>query len=549
MLPVPPGVAGDLWIGGAAVARGYWRQPRLTQERFIADPCPDSPHALLYRTGDRARWRDDGQLEFLGRADHQVKIRGHRVELGEIEAVLLGHPDVRSAAVVVRGATETSRSLVAFVTVVRGVALQPTDVRMWLRARLPDAMVPTRVSVLSALPINPNGKIDRRSLESLAVEEILITDSVDVAGDPILADRFESYGSTSLAPTLLEAELARVWRQLFMCDDVDLTADFFQMGGDSLMAVQMAVQLERLLGRRIPIATLFEATTISSLARLMADESWVPAWKSLVALQPSGSQTPLFVVHGKGGDVFYAQRFARMLGPDQPVYGIRASEIEGQEIPQGGIEEMARGYAREIRSLQPEGPYRLAGYSIGGWFAYALATELRREGHEVIIFVFDTNPMCRLPWNARRTQRLWRFLVSISGHLQYAREMTGMPVKAWPQHLAVKTSRVVRRFMATFRKRPVNTEPVNTGAGDRFTRAVARFSARCIEARVEFFQARAPWIPWLRAVPQIRVWRLLVRGPVRVHHLACRHGEIFSERHLPALVAVVNRVLKDDRLS
>jgi hypothetical protein len=112
---------------------------------------------------------------------------------------------------------------------------------MWLRARLPDAMVPTRVSVLSALPINPNGKIDRRALESLAVEEILITDSVDVAGDPILADRFESYGSTSLAPTLLEAELARVWRQLFMCDDVDLTADFFQMGGDSLMAVQMAV--------------------------------------------------------------------------------------------------------------------------------------------------------------------------------------------------------------------------------------------------------------------------------------------------------------------
>ena len=550
MLPVPPGVAGDLWIGGAAVARGYWRQPRLTQERFIADPCPDSPHALLYRTGDRARWRDDGQLEFLGRTDHQVKIRGHRVELGEIEAVLLGHPDVRSAAVVVRGATETSRSLVAFVTGVRGVALRPTDVRMWLRARLPDAMVPARVSVLPALPVNANGKIDRRALESLAVEEILITDSVDVAGDPNRADRLdESNGSTSLPPTsvpptLLEVELARVWRQLFMCDDVDLTADFFQMGGDSLMAVQMAVQLERLLGRRIPIATLFEATTISSLARLLADESWVPAWKSLVALQPSGSQTPLFVVHGMGGDVFYAHRFARMLGPDQPVYGIRAGEIEGQEIPQGGLEEMARGYAREIRALQPEGPYRLAGFSAGGWVAYALATELRREGHEVIILVFDTNPMCRLPWNARGAQRLWRFLASISGLSYHTRKMSGMPVEAWPQYLAVRTSGVVRRVMAASRKRPVDTE-----VSDRFTRAVARFSARCIEARVEFFQARAPWIPWLQAVPQIRVWRLLVRGPVRVHHLACRHSEIFSQRHLPALVALVNRVLKDDRPS
>jgi hypothetical protein len=162
----------------------------------------------------------------------------------------------------------------------------------------------------------------------------------------------------------------------------------------------------------------------------------------------------------------------------------------------------------------------------------------------VIILVFDTNPMCRLPWNARGAQRLWRFLASISGLSYHTRKMSGMPVEAWPQYLAVRTSGVVRRVMAASRNRPVNTE-----VSDRFTRAVARFSARCIEARVEFFQARAPWIPWLQAVPQIRVWRLLVRGPVRVHHLACRHSEIFSQRHLPALVALVNRVLKDGRPS
>ncbi len=542
MLPVPSGVAGDLWIGGAAVARGYWRQPELTEERFIADPYPERPHALLYRSGDRARWRDDGQLEFLGRTDHQVKIRGHRVELGEIEAVLVGHPDVRSAAVVVRGATETSRSLVAFVTCFRGDELRSTDVRLWLRARLPDAMVPAKVSILPALPLNANGKLDRRMLESLAVEGTLITDSGDLAGKPIQSDRLdESYESTSFTPTLLEAELARVWRRLFMCEDVDFSADFFQMGGDSLMAVQMAVELERLLGRRIPIATLFEATTISSLARLLADESWLPAWKSLVVLHQPGSQTPLFVVHGMGGDVFYAHRFARLLGPDQPVYGIRADVIEGQEIPQGGVEEMARGYAREVQSFQPEGPYRLAGFSAGGWFAYALATELRREGHEVIIFVFDTNPICRLPWNARGAQLLWRILASISGLSHHTQMMSGMPAREWPQYLAVRASEVVRRIMAASRNTPMNTK-----ASDRFTRAVRRFSAHCIEARVEFFQARAPWIPWLQAVPQIRVWRLLVRGPVRVHHLACRHAEIFSQQQLAALVALVIPILKDD---
>ena len=541
MQTVPPGVAGDLWIGGAPVARGYWRQPELTKERFIADPCAERPQARLYRTGDRARWTDDGQLEFLGRSDHQVKIRGHRVELGEIEAVLAGHPEVRSAAVVVRRADEKRESLVAFVTGFQGEALRSAEVRMWLRARLPDAMIPTKVSALATLPLNANGKVDRRALERLAVEGVRITDSVGVAREAIQDGGLEeSDESIASSPTLLEAELARVWRWLFMCEEVDVAADFFQMGGDSLMAVQLAVELERLLGRRIPIAMLFEATTMAALARRLADESWVPAWKSLVALQPSGSQTPLFVVHGLGGDVFYAGRFARLLGPDQPVYGIRADEIEGPEIPPGGVEEMARAYAQEVRAFQREGPYRLAGFSVGGWFAYALATELRREGHEVILFLFDTNPICRLPWNARGAQLLWRVLASISGLSYHTEKMSGMPATAWPRYLASRARGMAWQIMATSRKAPLKTED-----SDRFTRAVARFSARPMEVRIEFFQARARWIPWLQALPQVRVWRLLVRGPVRVHHLACRHTEIFSQRHLVALVAMVKRVLKD----
>lgn len=540
MRPLPQGVAGDLWIGGAAVARGYWKRPELTAERFIPDPFVGTPHALLYRTGDRGRWRGDGQLEFLGRTDDQVKIRGQRVELGEIETVLAAHPGVRSAAVSVRGGAETRRTLVAFVTCLPGETPRSDDLRRWLRTRLPDAMVPADVIVLPELPVNANGKVDRRALAELASKRQRVKEPVDVAGMPMDSVGSDDLQDANASPTLLEAALTQIWQRLFECDAIDPAADFFQLGGDSLLAVQMATELERLLGRSIPIATLFAAPTIESLARTLADESWIPAWKSLVVLQPDGSQPPLFVVHGMGGDVFYVSRLARLLGPDQPVYGIRADAADGPELPEGGVEALAIRYAREIRALQPEGPYRLGGYSAGGWFAYAVATELRSQGHAVTILIFDTNPSCTLPWQARGWQFLALAALSITGLSYHTEKMSHMRAREWPSYIASRALGVLRRKVAATRNEPFDTE-----SSDRFTRGLARFRARPIDARVEFFQARAAWIPWLQAIPQARVWRSIVRGPVIVHPLRCRHSKIFSPPNLPALATLVRRVLGD----
>ena len=538
MQPMPPGVAGDLWIGGAAVARGYWRQAELTAERFISDPFVKTPHSLLYRTGDHGRWRSDGQLDFLGRTDHQVKIRGHRVELGEIETVLATLPGVRSAAVSVRSGEDTHRTLVAFVACLPEDALEPADLRMRLRSILPDAMVPGDIVLLRELPLNANGKVDRRALANLAAQRVRILEPVGVAGMPPDSTAKDDLLESTGLPTLLEAELTRIWQRLFECDDIDPAADFFQLGGDSLMAVQMAVELERLLGRRIPIATLFAAPTIRTLTQTLADESWMPEWKSLVALQPDGSRPPLFVVHGLGGDVFYASRLARMLGPDQPVCGIRADEADGREILRDGVKELAIRYAREIRALQSEGPYHLAGYSAGGWFAYAVATELHFQGQAVTILVFDTNPGCKLPWHAKPWQFLALAALSITGLSYHTQKMSGMGIREWPGYITSRGHRVLRKIFAATRNEPFDTE-----SSDRFTRGLARFSAPVIDARVEFFQARAAWIPWLQAIPQARVWRSIVRGPVIVHPLRCRHSEIFSPTNLPTLATIVNRVL------
>lgn len=537
MQPLPHGVAGDLWIGGAAVARGYWRRPDLTAERFIPDPFVGTPHALLYRSGDRGRWRSDGQLEFLGRTDDQVKIRGQRVELGEIEAVLAAHPGVRTAAVSVRSGAGTHQTLVAFVACLPGEAPRSADLRTWLRSRLPDVMVPADIVMLPELPVNANGKVDRRALAGIASQWQRAMQPIPVAGMPTGPVGGED---ADASPTLLEAELTRIWQRLFECEAIDPAADFFQLGGDSLLAVQMAVELERLLGRPIPIATLFAAPTIQSLAQTLADESWIPAWKSLVVLQPDGSRPPLFVVHGMGGDVFYVSRLARLLGPDQPVYGIRADEADGPELPEGGVEALAVRYAREIRALQPEGPYRLAGYSAGGWFAYAVAAVLRSQGQPVTILVFDTNPGCTLPWRAKGWQFLARAALAITGLSYHTEKMSHMRAHEWPGYIASRAVGVLRRKVAVARKQPFDTE-----SSDRFTRGLTRFCARPIDARVEFFQARAAWIPWLQAIPQVRVWRSIVRGPVTVHPLRCRHSEIFSPPNLPALATLVHRVLGD----
>jgi len=540
MEAVPIGVSGEIYIGGAAVARGYWRRPELTRERFVVDPDGIGPNSRLYRTGDHARWRNDGELEFLGRTDHQVKIRGQRVELGEIEAVLASHPKVQAAAVVVRESGRTTRVLVAFVTGFSGSDAIPADVRAWLQTQLPEVMVPAEVVVLQELPVNDNGKIDRTALERLARASERHAQSAADPGDAATDRAIDSQQKRTPLPTILEAEIRDIWQRLFTCDAVDLTADFFQMGGDSLMAVEMAVELDRLLGRRIPIATLFESPTIRSLARTLADESWMPAWKSLVALHPSGSRLPLFVVHGMGGEVFYAARFARLLGPDQPVYGIRADDTGEGEIPSGGVEAIAGRYVAEIRALQPDGPYRVAGYSVGGWFAYAVATELRDQGQEVRLLVFDTNPSCRLHWPARGPQVILKVLASISGLSYHTRAMAQMPRGEWPRYIGSRLLGVVRGFAPAARKAPSDTE-----SSDRFTRAVRRFTARSIDARVDYFQARAPWIPRMVAIFQAAAWRWLVRGPMTVHGVSCHHVEMFAAGNVAELAAKVRGILDD----
>ncbi len=538
--PVPIGIPGELLVGGAGLALGYLNQPELTAEKFLPDRYSVTPGARLYRTGDRCRWLPDGTVEFLGRQDGQVKIRGHRVETGEIEAALAALPGIDQAVVVVcdreRGGGGTRKVLRACVVPRHGVTLDVADLRRALAGRLPEPSLPGEWHVLESLPLTAHGKIDRGRLVSapLAV--------------PVLPDVHETgVPRDDTAPqTLLELEIAKIWQRLFGREQVRRTDDFFELGGHSLLAAQLAVELERLLGHRVPIAMLFRAPTLESLTRSLADESWMPAWTSLAPLQPAGSRVPFFMVHGLGGDVFSFYRLARLLSPDQPVYGVRAVDLDGRGPPHGTVEEMARHYTREIRALQPEGPYRLGGYSAGGWIAYAVATELRSLGQQVTVLIFDTYPSCRLPWPASGAKVLTNALAAISGLQYHFRKMVRLRVREWPRYIGSRLQAVGRRVTegAPAPGGPADLQE-DSSIADRYTRAVARYAARSIEARVELFLAHAPLVPSLLAGAQTVLWRLLVRGPVHVHRLSCEHLEMFSPENLTGMAAMVDTILAD----
>ncbi|HYU30619.1 MAG TPA: amino acid adenylation domain-containing protein, partial [Thermoanaerobaculia bacterium] len=347
--PVPPGVAGELWLAGAGLARGYLGRPELTAERFVPDPFGGAGERA-YRTGDLVRFRSGGELEFLGRIDHQVKLRGFRIELGEIETLLASHPGVRECVVVVREDVPGSRLLVAY------VVGEIADLRGFLGARLPEYMVPSLFVVLEALPRSPNGKVDRRALP---VPE-------------------RAQGPQHLGPRDgLELALAEIWEEVLGVRPVGVRDDFFALGGHSLLAVQVTSQIRKRLGRSVPLATLLRHSTVERLAAVLRDGS-APLRRTALVELAAGSGRPLFLVHPVGGEVLSNVHLARRLA--RPVYGL---QVPDEEEPRRTVEEMAAAYVHALREIQPSGPYTLGGWSMGGVVAFEMARQLESRGEAV----------------------------------------------------------------------------------------------------------------------------------------------------------------------
>ncbi|MFF4762941.1 amino acid adenylation domain-containing protein [Streptomyces sp. NPDC001292] len=371
---VPPGAAGELYVAGDCLARGYLGRPDMTAARFVPDPF-GAPGSRMYRTGDVVRWNPDGTLSFLRRVDDQVKLRGFRIELGEVEAVLDRHPAVARSAVIVREDRPGDQRLVAYVVPAPGADLPAGPaLRRHAAADLPEYMVPNAFVELHALPLTPNRKLDRRALPA--------PESSAVSGGRVPRTRQERL-------------LTELFAEVLGLDRVSIDDGFFDLGGHSLLATRLIGRVRATFGADIAIRTLFEAPTVAELAeRLGTEDGDGPgAFDLLLPLRRRGSRPPLFCVHPASGFSWSYAGLMRHLGPDFPIYGLQSRGIaEPCELPTG-VAEIAADYLKQVRSVQPTGPYLLLGWSFGGLVAHAMAEQLQRAGEKVaLLAMLDSFP-------------------------------------------------------------------------------------------------------------------------------------------------------------
>ncbi|WP_060515017.1 non-ribosomal peptide synthetase [Pseudomonas sp. NBRC 111132] len=370
--PLPDGVAGELYIGGEGLARGYHQRAALTAERFVADPFAEG--ARLYRTGDRVRRRADGTLDFIGRLDNQLKIRGFRIEPGEIEARLRNLADVRDAVVVAREGA-TGKQLVGYV-VSGSENTNPAQLREALRTELPDYMVPAQLVVLEAMPLTPNGKVDRKALP---------------------APDFAAHRQHRAPRNEAELALAHIWQDVLGVESIGVDDNFFELGGDSLRVLKMLskVRAHSDLALDLKLRDVMAKPTIGELSGYSADEACLDP--VLLLNTRVAHATPLFCLHAGFGTVFDYEPLARRLEGHCSVYGVQCRMLLDRTWQDESLQAMAIDYAQYIRQKQPAGPYRLAGWSLGGTLAVLVTKELERQGQTVALLgLVDSFVPCAL---------------------------------------------------------------------------------------------------------------------------------------------------------
>jgi amino acid adenylation domain-containing protein len=370
--PVPVGVVGELYVGGLGLAHGYLNRPEENKERFIKHPFSSDPRARLFRTGDLTRFMPDWEIRFLGRRDEQVKIRGYRVELGEIEAVLGQHEDVSECVVRVHQERTADVNLWAYIVPRAKSNPSRRGLRSYLRSRLPEYMIPSRFFALNEIPLTSSGKINRVALSTIEAQELGEPEKHAAPSDP------------------LESQIAAVWEQVLGIQPVGANDNFFDLGGHSMLALQLLSALKHATGVELSVAALFRAPTVAEQAQIIRRRDWNIESASLVPIREGEGGKPIYFIHWAGGSVTVYRELIQLLEPGLRIFGIQAHGLDRSVRPHTSVEQMAVHYIREIKELQPHGPYFLAGASMGGSIAFEMARHLEAQGEQVgLVALFD----------------------------------------------------------------------------------------------------------------------------------------------------------------
>lgn len=520
--PAPAGVAGELHIGGEGLALGYLNLPELTAEKFIPHPFDRTRGRRLYRTGDRVRQRPDGNFEFLGRLDHQVKLRGFRIELDEISAVLQRHPGVKEAVTTLNEQNGGYKHLAAYVVTTPEDPAKPEALRAFLRATLPDYMVPTRLTFLEALPRLPNGKVDYRGLSE---PELCAT-----AGDaPVPRDA-------------MERTLAGIFEELLGRGPVNTRKSFLDLGGDSLLVARLLRRIEDTAGTRLPMSTVFQASTIEQLARVLRDQPAMPPAPGVIPIQAGGSGPP-FLCLGAGPSFL---PLVRLVSTGLRFLGLDLGLIDPTQLARPyRLEDIAAQIAQRIGELEPQGPYYLGGWCRYGPLAYETARQLTAQGDEIALLTLidSVNPRyCRnLPAIARAAMRVQR----LEYHMLHLLRSSASEI---PRYVRDRI-RVLRYRMTGIQARVNHCLGRSGQSVDELEHILSTASAHYDPApytgRVAIFQSmeRPDGRHWdLQAG-----WRDVVKGAFEVYDIPGGHESMFQEPNVQIFAAYMRACLALER--
>jgi thioesterase domain-containing protein/acyl carrier protein len=512
MEPIPVGIEGELYLGGAGLARGYLNDASLTAEKFVPGPFGGAG-ARLYRTGDRARYLADGRIEFLGRIDQQVKIRGYRIEPGEIESVLSQHPAVKNCVVVAHAGTG-GKSLVAYTVLARPGESVMEELRTFLKEKLPAFMVPTFFVELNDLPLTPNGKVDRKALPN--------------------PDQATDLKQSFVAPRNdIEQRLTAIWMRVLGRNEIGVQDNFFELGGHSLLAVRLMAEIEKEWGQKIPLVSLFQTATIEGLSRILQSNVASISWPTVVEIQAGNSRPPLFGVSTPNVNALGYRSLARYLGPDQPVYGLQAQypeDLEG-EHSRAAVGELATAYLSAMRAVRASGPYQLIGLCRGAHIAYEIARRLEEEGQQVALLgILDT-------WVLENTYSHYWYVE------HYARRLSSFLHMGFRNQLAFirkKAQDLLRNAReADGQVRPARPSNINPLHETYFPGA--DFVPPTYRGAIAVFRVRRQ--PLNRIRDKQLGWGSRTSGAVDIHIVPGKHGNILNEPNVGGLAEELKKWL------
>jgi len=537
---LPMGEIGELAISGKNLARGYLNRPQDNETKFISNPFSEDPFNRLFRSGDVARILESGGLEILGRVDFQVKIRGMRVETGEIEAVLENHPQIKQSVVSAHETLQGETQLVAYLIPKSGLTMAghsslKEELRHEIQGKLPDYMIPAHFMFLDALPLTPNGKLDRRALPEPSRDNLELTQQFIPPSNEI------------------EGQLVEIWEKWLEQKPIGICDHFFEIGGHSLLAAQIFSEIEQTLGVKLPLALLMKVPTIKEIAEILQSDRFTDAWSSLVPIQPNGDNPPFFVSHGIGGNVLNYSNLALELGLHQPLYGLQAQGLDGKTQPLTTIEAIAARNIQTMQAFQAQGPYLIGGYSFGGLVAFEMAQQLRQQGQEIALLVIldshspyaleriHTTPLSpyeRLARHWRRfSQQGFEYLVErwqdrMKGMASSSKAFDQLPSEDWlPKddgtNIVIQTSHFIRK--------------VNRAAKSRYTPTI-------YDGKITLFRSRLGRpIPEGWKLDPLLVWRKMTSVGVEVYDVPGNHGSFMDYPNVLELAQKLNQCLQNAR--